>query len=66
MLEGVKFSFQDEAEGLFGVRPPIKPLESFDPVLARIDKLVPARRPGQPGRRVPVEIRHPEPTGWTR
>ena len=43
MLEGVKFSFQDEAEGLFGVRPPIRPLESFDPVLARIDKLVPGQ-----------------------
>jgi hypothetical protein len=41
MLTGVKFSFQDEAEGLFGVRPPIKPLSAYDPVLARIDKLVP-------------------------
>jgi hypothetical protein len=37
----VKFSFQDEAEGLFGVRPPIKPLSAYDPILARIDKLVP-------------------------
>ncbi|KQZ06219.1 hypothetical protein ASD21_00850 [Caulobacter sp. Root1455] len=41
MLAGVKFSFQDEAEGLFGVRPPIKPLSAYDPVLARIDKLLP-------------------------
>jgi hypothetical protein len=41
MLAGVKFSFQDEAEGLFGVRPPIKPLSDYDPILARIDKLVP-------------------------
>ena len=41
MLAGVKFSFQDEAEGLFGVRPPIKPLSAYDPILARIDKLVP-------------------------
>lgn len=41
MLEGTKFSFQDEAEGLFSVRPPLKPLASFDPILARIDKLVP-------------------------
>jgi len=41
MLEGQKFSFQDEAEGLFGVRPPLKPLESFDPILAHIDRLVP-------------------------
>ena len=41
MLAGVKFSFQDEAEGLFGVRPPIKPLSDYDAVLARIDKLLP-------------------------
>jgi len=41
MLEGQKFSFQDEAEGLFGVRPPIRPLESYDPILARLDGLVP-------------------------
>ena len=41
MLEGTRFSFQDEAEGLFGVRPPIKPLESYDPILARVAKLVP-------------------------
>jgi hypothetical protein len=41
MLAGVKFSFQDEAEGLFGVRPPLKPLTAYDPILARIDKLVP-------------------------
>jgi hypothetical protein len=43
MLEGAKFSFQDEAEGLFSVRPPLKPLTSYDPVLARIDKLVPGQ-----------------------
>jgi hypothetical protein len=41
MLAGVKFSFQDEAEGLFGVRPPLKPLTAYDPILARIDKLLP-------------------------
>ena len=43
MLEGQKFSFQDEAEGLFSVRPPLKPLASYDPILARIDKLVPGQ-----------------------
>jgi len=43
MLEGTKFSFQDEAEGLFGVRPPLRPLASYDPILARIDKLVPGQ-----------------------
>jgi len=41
MLAGQKFSFQDEAEGLFGVRPPLKPLSAYDGVLARIDTLVP-------------------------
>ncbi|SFI74713.1 hypothetical protein [Caulobacter sp. UNC279MFTsu5.1] len=43
MLAGQKFSFQDEAEGLFGVRPPIKPLGAYDPILAEIDKLVPGQ-----------------------
>jgi len=43
MLDGQKFSFQDEAEGLFSVRPPLKPLASYDPILARIDKLVPGQ-----------------------
>jgi hypothetical protein len=41
MLRGEKLSFDDEAEGLFGVRPHLKPLSAYDPVLARIDKLVP-------------------------
>lgn len=43
MIAGDKFSFQDEAQGLFGVRPVIKPLKSYDPILARIDKLVPGK-----------------------
>lgn len=41
MLSGQKFSFQDEAQGLFGVRPALKPLTSYDPVLARIAALLP-------------------------
>jgi len=41
MLSGQKFSFQAEAEGLFGVRPALKPLASYDPVLARIATLLP-------------------------
>lgn len=41
MLQGEKLSFADEAQGLFGVRPEVKPLASFDPVLARIEALVP-------------------------
>lgn len=43
MMAGDTFSFQDEAEGLFGVRPVLKPLKSYDPVLARLDKLVPGQ-----------------------
>jgi len=41
MLSGEKMSFADEAEALFGIRPELQPLESFDPVLAEIDALVP-------------------------
>ncbi|WP_454761426.1 hypothetical protein [Caulobacter segnis] len=43
MIAGDKFSFEDEAEGLFSVRPVLKPLKSYDPILARIDKLVPGK-----------------------
>ena len=41
MLQGEKIPFQDEAEGLFGVRPELTPLASYDSVLARIEALVP-------------------------
>lgn len=41
MLRGEKLSFADEAEGLFGVRPELKQLSAYDPILARIEKLVP-------------------------
>jgi hypothetical protein len=41
MLQGEKLSFADEAEGLFGVRPELKPLSAYDPVLAQIETLVP-------------------------
>lgn len=45
MMQGEKLSFEDEAEGLFGVRPQLKPLESYDSVLADIEKLVPGEGP---------------------
>ena len=45
MLQGEKLSFEDEAEGLFGIRPHLKPLSSYDPVLAAIDKLIPGDGP---------------------
>lgn len=41
MLSGETMSFADEAEALFGIRPELPPLESFDPVLAEIDALLP-------------------------
>jgi hypothetical protein len=45
MLSGEKMSFADEAEALFGIRPELQPLESFDPVLAEIDALIPGEGP---------------------
>ncbi|KLI63608.1 hypothetical protein [Aurantiacibacter marinus] len=41
MLRGEQISFQDEAEGLFGVRPELIDLTTLDPVLERIEELVP-------------------------
>ena len=45
MASGEKMSFADEAFALFGVRPELKPLSAYDPVLARIDALVPGQGP---------------------
>ncbi len=45
MLSGEKMGFADEAYALFGVRPGLKPLTAFDPVLAQIDALVPGPGP---------------------
>ncbi|HEX8511487.1 MAG TPA: hypothetical protein VF688_00110, partial [Allosphingosinicella sp.] len=45
MMQGVKLSFADEAEALFGVRPGLKPLSAYDPVLARIERVVPGSGP---------------------
>ena len=45
MLSGEMMSFADEAEALFGVRPELAPLSSFDPVLAEIDALLPGTAP---------------------
>ncbi|MBU1540087.1 MAG: hypothetical protein KKC29_03865 [Alphaproteobacteria bacterium] len=41
MRSGDKMGFADEAEALFGIRPELRPLASFDPVLAEIDALLP-------------------------
>jgi hypothetical protein len=45
MMMGEKFSFADEAERLFGVRPSLKPLSAYDAGLAEIAKLVPGDGP---------------------
>jgi hypothetical protein len=50
MIQGEKLSFPDEAEGLFAVRPELKPLSAYDPVLARIQALLPG--PGELWQRV--------------
>ncbi|MBL8650809.1 MAG: hypothetical protein JNL35_10450 [Sphingopyxis sp.] len=45
MMGGARFSFAEEAERLFGVRPVLKPLKSYDAALATIDALVPGEGP---------------------
>lgn len=45
MLDGVKFSFADEAEGLFAIRPVLKPLSAYDPIVAKVAALVPGDGP---------------------
>jgi hypothetical protein len=45
MLQGESLSFEEEAEGLFAVRPELPKLASFDPVIARIEKLAPGNGP---------------------
>lgn len=41
MMQGKQFSFAQEAERLFGVRPPLKPLKSYDAGLSRLEALLP-------------------------
>lgn len=41
MMQGTRFAFADEAERLFGVRPQLRPLASYDAELAKIEALVP-------------------------
>jgi hypothetical protein len=43
MIQGAKLPFADEAEGLFGVRPELRPLSAYDPILARIERLIPGK-----------------------
>lgn len=43
MIGGERLSFAEEARGLFGVTPDIKPLSHYDAVLARLDRLLPGQ-----------------------
>jgi hypothetical protein len=45
MLKGEKLSFDEEAKGLFGVRPVLKPLSSYYPLLKQVEALVPGSGP---------------------
>ena len=45
MISGETLPFVREAKGLFGVKPEIKPLESFNPILEEIEALVPGDGP---------------------
>jgi len=45
MMQGTRFAFADEAERLFGIRPRLKPLASYDTDLAMIEALVPGEGP---------------------
>lgn len=45
MMRGETLPFVDEAQGLFGVRPDLPALESFDPLIDQIDALVPGEGP---------------------
>jgi hypothetical protein len=43
MMEGTRVPFADEAERLFALRPPLRPLQSYDATLARLETLAPGR-----------------------
>ena len=45
MIGGARFPFREEAQRLFGLMPDLRPLESYDPALARIEALVPGEGP---------------------
>ena len=45
MIEGRRLPFRDEAEVILGYRPELKPLGFYDPILARIEALVPGQGP---------------------
>ncbi|MFP5454587.1 MAG: hypothetical protein ACLGHK_03715 [Alphaproteobacteria bacterium] len=45
MMAGEKFALADEAQGLFGIRPTLKPLSAYDPIVAKVAAMVPGDGP---------------------
>jgi hypothetical protein len=45
MIEGRRVQLADEAEALFGIRPDLRPLSSYDEALARVEAVVPGQGP---------------------
>lgn len=45
MMAGESLEFDDEAEGLYALRPALKPLSAYDPALQRLDALMPGDGP---------------------
>ena len=45
MIAGESLDFESEAEGLYALRPQLKPLASYDPVLDRLDAALPGEGP---------------------
>ena len=45
MIGGARLPFREEAQRLFGLAPTLRPLETYDPVLARIEALVEGQGP---------------------
>ncbi|MEO8366666.1 MAG: hypothetical protein ABI538_10710 [Pseudoxanthomonas sp.] len=45
MIAGEKPAFDDEAEGLYAIRPQLAPLSAYDPALRKLDKLLPGTAP---------------------
>jgi hypothetical protein len=45
MIEGRRVPLADEAEALFGIRPDLRPLSSYDEALARVEAVVPGQGP---------------------
>lgn len=43
MIGGQRFSFDEEAQGLFGVKPQLKPLSHYDAILAGLNDLIPGK-----------------------